>query len=83
MFTVTNVPEASLIRATAGVLSRRFTVAVKSASRFGKAVAQARWTAHAAKIALNELAGADHHVSTMLTVGGETESRTTLRMPCG
>ena len=28
-----------------------------------------RWAAHAAKIALNELAGADHHFSTMLTVG--------------
>ena len=27
------------------------------------------WAAHAAKIALNELAGADHHVSTMLFVG--------------
>jgi hypothetical protein len=69
--------------ATTGVLSRRFTVAVKSASRFGKAVAQAGWAAHSAKIALKELAGADHHVSAMLFVGGDTESRTTLRMPCG
>lgn len=32
---------------------------------------------------LNELAGADHHVSTMLLLGGDTESRTTLRIPCG
>ncbi len=46
-------------------------------------VAHAGWAAHAAKIALNELAGADHHFSTILLAAGDTESRTTLRMPCG
>ena len=83
MLTITGAPDPSLACMTIGILSRRFTVAVKSASRFGKALAQAGCAAHAAKIALNELAGADHHVSTILLVGGDTESRITLRMPCG
>ena len=83
MVRVTGAPDASLVATTTGDASSRFTVAKKSASRVGKAAAQAGCARQAAKMALNDSAGADHHSLAMLRFGGDTESRTRVRIPCG
>ena len=83
MVRVFGAPDASLVSTTTGDASSRFTVAKKSASRVGKAAAQAAWARQAAKMALNDSAGADHHSLAMLRFGGDTESTIIERIPSG
>ena len=74
MFTVSGAPERILgldhQRRLVEALHRGVEVVLEV--RVGGA--QDGWAAQAAKIAVNELAGADHQFSTMLMFGGDTES---------
>ena len=83
MTMVTGAPDASLVSTVTGAASSRFTVAKKSASTVGNAAAQAGWARQAAKMALYDSAGADHHSLAMLRFGGDTESTISERIPCG